>query len=264
MFLLFLVLGLFIGSFLNVVVDRIPKNQSIVFPPSHCDHCKKHILWYDLIPVISFALLKGRCRFCKTKLSFYYPLVEMITGVLFAFTFTLIIQPSILQLQQSNLYALFSTVNVIFYLFIVSSLIVIFFTDIKSGIIPDKILLTASVLTFIWLVVSSQQLLVAHLLSALGAFLFFLLIHVVSRGRGMGFGDVKLVFFLGLLLGFPGIFFALYIAFLTGAAVGVSLILLKKKKLHGSTVPFGPFLVLGTLVIIFWGNYLIAKALSFL
>jgi prepilin signal peptidase PulO-like enzyme (type II secretory pathway) len=259
--LLIFVLGLFIGSFLNVLVDRIPKNESIVFPPSRCDNCKKHIPWYDLIPVLSFIMLCGKCRFCKTKLSYYYPVIEITTGILFALTFFFVIQPSATSLQQLAF-------SFIYFLFITSCLIVIFFTDLKSGIIPDKILVVATVATVVWLLfhnslfmIHDSSFIINRLLAAAGAFIFFLAIYLLTRGRGMGFGDVKLSFFLGLLLGFPGIFITLYIGFLTGAFVGVILIIWRKKKLRGSTIPFGPFLVLGSLVVFFWGNFLISKLL---
>lgn len=134
-----------------------------------------------------------------------------------------------------------------YYLFIVSSLIVVFFSDLKYGIIPDRIVYPAIAVSFGYLFIIHNSYFMIHFLSALGVFLFFLLLFLATRGRGMGFGDVKLVFLLGLFLGFPKIIVAFYISFLTGAVIGIILILWGKKKLHGTTIPFGPFLVAGAL-----------------
>jgi prepilin signal peptidase PulO-like enzyme (type II secretory pathway) len=141
--------------------------------------------------------------------------------------------------------------TLIYYLFIVSSLIVVFFADLKYGIIPDKIIYPAILVSAAYLFINHQSLIINHLLTAVGAFTFFLLLFLVTRGRGMGFGDVKLVILLGLLLGFPKIVVAFYIAFLTGAIIGIILILWGKKKLRGTTIPFGPFLVGGALIALF-------------
>ena len=247
-FLLFL--GLFIGSFLNVLIDRLPNNRSIL-GRSHCEKCHKTLVWYDLIPLLSFIYLRGKCRYCHTKLSYQYPLLELLTGGMFTLTylFTIYQIPNIILPGLINLQSLI--INLIFNLFMVSCFIVIFFADLKYGIIPDKILLAGVfvALPYIFMIYNSEF--IIHLLSALGAFLFFLFLYLLTKGRGMGFGDVKLAFLLGLVLGFPAIFYGIYIAFLTGGFVGIILILWKKKKLK-SSVPFGPFLILGSFIPLFF------------
>lgn len=247
------ILGLFIGSFLNVLADRLPRNETIL-GRSHCDKCKKTLAWVDLIPLLSFIYLRGKCRYCFSKISIQYPVVELITGILFAFT--------IYYLPITNSIANY-LVSSIYYLIIVSALIVIFFADLRHGIIPDKIVFPAIGLSLVWIATSNQQLAFSYLLSGLGAGLFFFIIYLLTRGRGMGFGDVKFAFFIGFFLGFPAIIFALYIAFLTGAACGFILILWGKKKLK-TAIPFGPFLVLGCFGSLFLQNLILQIILPYL
>ena len=132
--LIVLIFGLVIGSFLNVVIDRVPGKEDIVVKRSYCDRCRKKIKWYDLIPLLSFVLLKRRCRYCREKISWQYPLVELAAGALFLGTFT---RFSYLDLSFANI------VFLSFFLYSLSVLLVIFVTDIKYLIVPDKILLPA-------------------------------------------------------------------------------------------------------------------------
>ncbi|MBI2036068.1 prepilin peptidase [Candidatus Microgenomates bacterium] len=249
---------------MNVLIDRLATNQSIVSPASHCDRCKKRLEWRDLIPVISFVILRGRCRFCRSPISWQYPMVELLTGLLFTF--------SIFNFQFLifNENFKFQILNLLFTLYIVSSFIVIFFADLKYGIIPDKIIYPAIVVSFIFLAFSnsftSGESLRATpevfnaLFAALGAFLFFMIIFLLTRGRGMGFGDVKFSFLLGLIFGFPKIVAVLYIAFLTGAAFSVILMILNKKK-PKDAIAFGPFLVVGALSVLFFWDFLYSRVL---
>jgi len=259
-FLIF-ALGVGVGSFLNVLIDRLPRDESCLIGRSYCELCKTTLKWYDLIPLFSFIGLKAKCRYCHSAISFYYPVVEFITGALFLFVSSQLLT----EYQISNKFGNAEIyLRLIFFLFIVSTFIVIFFTDLKYGIIPDKVVYTAIVVTFLFLITNYQLLITNHLLSAVGSFIFFLLIFLVTRGRGMGFGDVKLAFLIGLLLGFPKTVVALYAAFLTGAVISIILILEKKKKFKGSTIPFGPFLVIGTFIALFWGEVILQKVLPFL
>lgn len=245
----FFILGLFVGSFLNVIVDRLPRGDSIFKGRSHCEQCKKTLEWYDLIPLLSFISTKGQCRYCKTKLSWYYPTLELVTGIAFAIV-AVLLQNSLFQVA-SNMY--FG--NLFFWLLITSCFIVLFFTDLKYGILPDAITYPAILVTFLYLLLTTSYLLL-NTLSAFGASLFFFLLFLGTKGKGMGFGDVKLAFLLGLLLGFPQIIIALYIAFISGAIVGVSFVFLKKKKIKGTTIPFGPFLIFGAFATIMWSTQL--------
>jgi leader peptidase (prepilin peptidase) / N-methyltransferase len=256
-FILIFLLGLFIGSFLNVLADRLPRNETVIRGRSHCEKCKRELAWFDLIPLLSFILLKGKCRYCRVRLSSYYPIVEFTTGIFFTLTTFFILNGSqfpISNFQFSINYQLI--VSLFYYLIIVSSLIVVFFADLKYGIIPDKVIFPAMIISFLYLILNTKYLILSHLLSAIGACLFFLLLFLITRGKGMGFGDVKFAFLMGLVLGFPNIIISLYIAFLTGAIVGIILIIWRKKRIIGTSIPFGPFLVLGTFLAIFLGNFL--------
>ncbi|MDO8620788.1 MAG: prepilin peptidase [Candidatus Levybacteria bacterium] len=247
------VIGLFIGSFLNVLIDRIPKRNLFRKKRSYCDSCKKTLKWYDLIPVFSFIFLQGKCRYCRFPISLYYPIVELITASLFVLTFNFISSGGIMNQELR----IMDAIGLVYYLFIISSFIVVFFTDLKYGIIPDKVLLAAISLSIFYLFFIHNSLFMIHLLSGVGAFLLFLLLHLITRGKGMGFGDVKLVFLIGLFLGILNAILALYLAFLTGAVVGLILILWGKRKFFGGKIPFGPFLVLGTFISLFLGEKII-------
>ena len=285
------ILGLAVGSFLNVLIDRIPNDESPFAGRSYCDKCKKTLKWYDMVPVLSFLILKGKCRYCRAHISFYYPLVELITGIMFVLMYQFTIHNS--QFTSSTIEQFSNlTINYLYYLFILSSFIVIFFTDLKYGIIPDKIVYPAIIISFFFLFFTSKEFLqlrsgqawlsfplqsttlgvdqlatlgvVANrFLSALTSFAFFLILYLITKGKGMGFGDVKLAFLLGLVLGFPKIIVALYLAFLTGALAGSILIVWRKKKLK-SSIPFGPFLILGSILSIFFGEKILQLVLRLL
>ncbi len=221
--------GLAVGSFANVLIDRLPKGQSVLWGRSRCDYCKKTLRSWELIPVVSYVLQRGRCRRCHKRLSYQYPLIELVTAVGFVF-----------------LYPQFA------YWIIFSSLLIIFVSDLKYQIIPDSMVILG-----ILGALGALGMKANNLASAIGASLFFLMLYLITRGRGMGLGDVKLAFLLGFLLGFPGIVVSLYGAFLTGALAGVILILRRQKKLK-SKIAFGPFLILGTVVELLWGQNILA------
>lgn len=250
-FFIFLIFGLIVGSFLNVVIDRIVAKESIVFGRSYCDKCKRKLSWYDLIPVVSFLLLRRKCRSCKEKISVYYPLIELTSAILFSCVFLFLSQTGF------KIYDLEFITSILYNLFIISALIVVFFTDLKYGIIPDRIVFPSILISLVYLFTIHYSLFTIHLISAIGAALFFLLLFLVTKGRGMGLGDVKLAFLLGLFLGFPKIVSGLYMAFLTGAVVSIILVLWGKKKFHGSTIAFGPFMVMGALLSFFYGDFFI-------
>lgn len=231
------ILGASIGSFLNVLIDRLPNSQSIA-GRSHCDFCKKKLTWLDLVPILSFIFLKGKSRCCNRKLSFQYPLVEVITGIVFVLIFN----------QEAQL-------NSVILWGIVSSLIVIFFSDLKYHLISDYILLALLGFSFFYHFfnnITIQQYSNYFISGLLVAFPIFLIYHI-SHERAMGLGDVYLTAIMGFLLGWKAGFIALYIAFVTGAIIGLMLIMFHKKKIKGK-IPFGPFLVIGTIIMLFWGN----------
>jgi leader peptidase (prepilin peptidase)/N-methyltransferase len=252
--ILILIFGLFLGSFLGVLVDRIPRNETVVKGHSHCEFCKKELAWYDLIPVWSFLITRGRCRYCKRSLSIFYPVIEITTGLMFAATCIFV----------SSQF----TISLFYYLLIISSFIVIFFTDLRYGIIPDKILLPTIVVSLLYQLFINPSSFIINLFCGIGAFLFFITVSVIfsalTKKDAMGGGDIKLAFLLGLILGFPNIIVSLYLAFLTGAFVGIILIIWKKKSFRGATLPFGPFLILGAVISLFWGNFILQKLIVFL
>jgi len=234
--------GLIIGSFLNCVIYRIEKGESFVKGRSYCPHCKHTLRWLDLVPVFSFLLLRGKCRYCHAKISVQYPLIEILTGIVFLLIFA---------------YQFSTVFQVVFLWYIASVFIIIFVYDLKHYIIPDSVLFPAIGITFFYqLIFHFSIVFLSYLLSGLGAAAFFLAIFLVTKGRGMGFGDVKLAILLGLLLGFPHIIVGLFLAFLFGAIIGVILLLRKKKGLK-SEVPFAPFLIAGTFIALVWGTQLI-------
>lgn len=251
--LILFILGLCVGSFLNVVIYREVKGKSWFWGRSFCDKCKKKITWYDNIPLLSFLLLKGRCRHCHKKISLQYPFVELLTGLEFVWIYFLI---------KSNLdffgkfEGFYSLLSLLVWFVLGSCLLAILVADLKYKIIPDTAIIFGIVISLLKLWVDYRftgMLDLSVFPSSLLAGLFFLGLNIGTKGKGMGFGDVKLAFFMGLILGFPKIVIALFTAFLTGALMGVILILLKKKKTK-SKIAFGPFLVLGTIIAIFWGD----------
>jgi len=253
------IFGLCAGSFLNCVIYRLEQKKSLK-GRSFCPHCKHKLFWQDLFPVFSFLFLKGKCRYCHKKISIQYPLVELATAILFLIIF--IATPQ---------YTIYNILNTIFLFYIASSLIIIFVYDLKHYIIPDKILFPAIVIAFLYRIFDFGNLklfgiwdlgfgisapLLNYVSAAIIASVFFLAIFLVSRGRWMGFGDVKLAVLIGLLLGLPNVLTALFLAFFFGAIIGIILMVFEKKKLK-SEIPFGPFLIAGTFIAMLWGSQII-------
>ncbi len=257
MIIFFFLLGLAVGSFLNSVIYRLDIGESLIKTRSHCPYCKKTLSWFELIPLMSFILQKGRCRHCKKPISLQYPLVELVTGALF----WLVISNSKFlisnQIPISNAQFL---IPVIFWLFVISCLIIIFVYDLKHYIIPDQVIYPAIIVAILYnlylLFITHHSLLFSNLLAAVIAGGFFLLIILISKGKWMGAGDAKLAVFMGLVLGWPKILLALFLAFLIGAFVSVILMILKKKTLK-SEIPFGPFLAGATILTLFLGDALV-------
>jgi len=239
-YLLLFFSGLCVGSFLNVVIYRLNHGLSPLGGRSLCPRCKKKIAWRDNIPLLSFFLLKGRCRSCRSPISWQYPLVELATGVLTLF----VIYYSLFVIHLSLL-------TTIYYLLVTYALMVIFVSDLRYTTIPDQVVYSAIGLALVWSLGNREWLsLLAGGVAAAG---FFLFLVFVTRGKGMGMGDVKLAGLMGLVLGLPGIVVALMLAFLTGAVTGVILVLIGRKRL-GEHIPFGPFLAGATWFNLFWGK----------
>lgn len=249
---LLFVIGSTFGSFLNVLIDRLSTGRPIAKGRSYCESCKKTLKPQDLVPVLSYILLRGKCRYCHAQIPIRILLVEVLSGLSLLFVYWYLLTNASLGLLS------FVGVSLV-----VLSFIGILFADIEYGIIPDKLVISSLVGALLY-VFAMQVNWGNHILSGLGAGIFFLLLFTITRGRGMGFGDVKIAFVLGLLLGFPHIIVALYMAFLTGAVVSIILVIWRKLRFFGTTIPFGPFLVVSTLAALFYGNEITAFALKYL
>jgi len=230
--------GLVIGSFLNVVIYRTKIKKSILRPRSFCPCCKRILAWRDLIPILSFIALKGRCRYCRKKISPIYALVELATGVLFVLFY----------LQTGNF-----NLALVFNLFFASILIVAFVYDLKYYLIIDNAILLGAIGAILGSIILASPSFPRAILGSLAAGSFFAIIVLVSRGKWMGGGDVKLGFLLGLILGWPKILVALFLAFILGSIVGLFLVIRGQKKLK-SAVPFGTFLSLAAMIAMLWGD----------
>ncbi|SES63412.1 prepilin peptidase [Anaerobranca gottschalkii] len=242
MYNLFLfLLGTCIGSFLNVCIYRIPEGQSIIYPPSSCPNCKKRIPILYLIPVIGYFLTKGSCFNCGEKISPIYPLIELLGGILALITFN------------------FSTswIEGIIYYNLFMVLVAITVIDLRTMTIPDLFNIYLILAYFPYLLYKG---LYSHFLSAILFFTAFFLIAVVSKG-GMGGGDIKLAFTLGLYLGIAKGIVAVLLAFFIGGVIGTFLLL--KGESRKKAIPFGPYLSLGTIVAYFLGERLIFLYFSF-
>ncbi|WP_310600663.1 prepilin peptidase [Desulfobulbus sp.] len=233
------VLGAVVGSFLNVVILRLPKEgESIVFPASHCPRCLHPLAWYENIPLLSFLVLRGRCRSCKTAISWQYPLVELAMAVL-----------SVLVAHRFGL-----GVESLLYFLFCAALLVIIFIDIHHQIIPDQISLSGIVIGFIGSffvhTVTWQQ-------SGLGILLGGGLLYAIAYGYyaltgrdGLGGGDIKLLAMIGAFLGWQSLLFVVFASSLAGSVVGVAA-MFKQKKGGLTRIPFGPFLALAALSYLF-------------
>ena len=237
--------GAVMGSFANVLIHRLPMGLSIVSPGSRCPSCEKEIRWFDNIPIVSYFILGGRCRACKTTISPRYPLVEALSGLLFAAVFFRFgIQPATAAL------ALFAW-----------ALVVITFIDLDHRIIPDVISLPGTILGLAFSLVPGFPRPVDSAVGvAIGAGFLFLVLYAYEKimgEEGMGLGDVKLLAMIGAFLGWQALPVTILVSSLTGSLVGVGYALIKGESVRKFPVPFGPFLALGAIVHLFFGGQLI-------
>ena len=238
--LLFIILGLVIGSFLAAYSYRLPKDISIAEGRSFCPNCKKQIEWYDNIPLISFLLLMGKCRQCHSPISYRYFLIELSTALGF------------LAISKTS----GDLINLIFMLIMFSILVLIFVIDFENQIIPDNLVFAGILLTFVKLLLVDNRSLFEALLSGFLASSFLFAIHLITKGKGMGLGDVKFAILGGLLMGPKLSFIWLFLSFLTGALVGIILIIGKAAKFKDK-IAFGPFLIIGLVATYIWGRNLL-------
>lgn len=244
----FFLLGSAVGSFLNVLIYRLPRKESILFPSSRCPSCNHKLAPKDLVPIFSYIFLKGKCRYCRAKISIRYPLVETLTAIFFALSF----------------WVYGWSFHCFKILILFSFLLPIFFIDIEHMLIPD-------VLSFAGLGIGFFLSLLEGKIyqSILGSIVFggiLLLIYLgallILKEEGMGQGDIKLGFFLGSFLGLKLSLLALFLSYILGGVISVFILLFKNKDLK-TAIPFGPFLISGSFISLFWGESIISLYISF-
>ncbi len=263
LYLIFLfILGTVVGSFLNVCIHRLPRGESIFFPASHCPACGKALQALDLVPVLGYFFLRGKCRYCGAPISFRYPLVEFLTGALFAGL-------------AIGLPAASFPVDFIFYLVISCLLLVIFFTDLEHQVVPDSMSIPGIFLGVSFNYVKGIFFFKGPGLNPffsslagmlLGYALFYLIAklgRLVFKKEAMGEGDVYLAALLGASLGWEGLLLAVFTAYLLAGAVLLAPLILGRVK-FGQEVPFGPALVVGAFVALFFKHQVIGWYMNFI
>ena len=265
-YILSFILGSIIGSFLNVCIYRLPREESIVYPGSHCTSCKKSISFYHNIPILSYIFLGGRCSHCNSKISFSYPLVEILSGLLFVAT----------------LWKFGMILDTLFYLLFISGLIVITFVDLKHMIIPNVITYPGILVGILYNALTTNWQNSLELVSnfsfgfqnffellnevpildslfgvILGGGILLLIAYtyeIIRKRQGMGMGDVKLLALIGAFLGWQGVFFVIFLSSILGSIVGLSIIITRKGDLKYA-LSFGPFLSIAAIIYIFTGGF---------
>jgi len=244
LYLISIILGAMVGSFLNVCIFRLPREESIIWPGSRCPHCKKPINFYDNIPLVSYILLRGKCRYCKKPISFQYPMIEGITALSSLFL--------IMRFGPSLSYLI--------YFAFVAALIVITVIDLYHQIIPDVISLPGIGVGLLASLIIPQitflNSLIGILLGGGSLFLVATLYQWLFKKEGMGGGDVKLLAMIGAFLGWKAVFLTIFLSSLIGSITGIMMMILKGKDFKYA-IPFGPFLSLGAVVALFYGESLI-------
>jgi leader peptidase (prepilin peptidase) / N-methyltransferase len=238
------ILGAVIGSFLNVCIYRLPRNESVVFPRSRCPGCGTTIDWYDNIPILSYLLLTGKCRRCKTHISIQYPLVELINALLTLFLF----------MRFGPTFAF-----LVLFLFC-SAMVAVTFIDMEHQIIPDVISLSGIAAGFVFSFFIPRLGWLNSLFGILvgGGSLWIVawLYELLTKKEGMGGGDIKLLAMMGAFFGWKAIPFIIFVSSLTGSVIGISVMLIRKKD-SKLAIPFGPFLASSSIIYIFFGSRII-------
>lgn len=257
-------IGLGVGSFLNVLVLRLGTGKGVVATRSHCFACGKTLTWHELIPLVSFLAQKGRCRKCGSRISWQYPVVEFMAGLLFVLIATKVFQSTQFSMfsAQAIFNSQFSNIRLVLELFywwvVCSILLAIAIYDLRHMVIPNQFVYPFIALAFIGMLVFSIEVrLQYYIVTGVGAFAFFALLWLVSRGRWMGFGDAKLALGIGFLLGPANTALAVVLSFWFGTLVAIPLLVLKKKD-RTSHIPFAPFLVMGAFTSWLIGERIIA------
>ena len=243
-YIISIIFGALVGSFLNVCIFRLPKEESIIWPGSHCPHCKNAIRFYDNIPLISYFLLRGRCRYCKGSISLQYPLVEGITALSSLFL--------IIKFGPSLSY--------LFYFAFVAALIVITVIDLYHQIIPDVISLpgigVGLLASLLIPEITFSNSLIGILLGGGSLFIVATFYQWLFKREGMGGGDIKLLAMIGAFLGWKAVLLTILLSSLIGSVTGILMMVVKEKDFKYA-IPFGPFLSLGAVISLFYGEEIV-------
>lgn len=279
------------GSFINNAAERLARGETLS-GRSHCEFCNTKLGIKDLIPLFSYIQLKGKCRYCSKPLSKQYIFVEIATGIIFSVIYFLVSRQEFVSADYLNNaihivdFGIF--IPLIFFYIVTTSLLILLITDYKYGMLYDKVVIPTIIFVLAYriavigynyfhlysflnktkigqyfiksgLAISHAQfasnIFLYTLLGSIGIALFFLLLIIITKGRGMGGGDLKLGFLIGLLSGWPNMVVSIFIGFLTGAIASCILLLVRKRSV-GQTIPFGPFLILGCFIVMFFGDQL--------
>jgi leader peptidase (prepilin peptidase) / N-methyltransferase len=234
-----------------VLIYRLPKRENFVNSRSYCPNCKRTLNWYDLIPILSFLILRGRCRNCDKKISWTYPLIELVSGLIFVFSYL-------------N-FASYGSMYLIANIFLLEILLILFMTDLKQMILPDSAILSGIVVfllvgVFELFSISARSfgvLTLSHLIAAVAFFIFFLAIWFLSKGTWLGLGDGKLMFLIGLIFGVSSLLI-FYLAIIMGSVLALVLMAFRKVNLK-SKLPLGSFICLSAAIFIFFSNVIMNK-----
>lgn len=256
MALVIFLFGLLVGSFLNAVIYRLHASWSMLEKSSRCPDCRHPLSWLDLVPIVSFFILRRKCRYCQKSISWQYPLVELATGIVFALIYMVNIIPAEVTGKFGIIVpdpSMTDVLDIAFQLVFVCFLIVIFVYDLKHYLILDKVLVPGIILAVVYSLLTGR--LLPSVTSALLLSGFFLLLFLVSRGRWIGAGDIKLGLFLGSIAPFPETIALFFIAYLSGAIFSLGLLASGKKNM-ADRLPFGTFLAFATFCVMLWGEQL--------
>jgi leader peptidase (prepilin peptidase)/N-methyltransferase len=267
-FTILFLFGLAVGSFINAFEYRLRNKIDFVFKRSHCPKCKHELGVLDLIPILSFVLIRGKCRYCGTKVSWQYPLVEFVSGMLFLASGCYVMNAMHIEGLSDVLSMLLIALLIAFFF---AFFLFIALYDVKHQIIPNSVIYPAIVIAIIFNIIIAVGVqwspisafldvwgdfnIAWNVLSAISGASFIILLIVLTRGKGMGGGDVKLLFFMGLALGPKRLLTAFYIAVVTGSILGILWALVTKHRLKGMKVPFGLFLSIGAMLSVILYEY---------
>jgi leader peptidase (prepilin peptidase)/N-methyltransferase len=237
---LFLLFGLIVGSFLNVCIYRVPRRESVAWPGSRCTSCRRPLAWFENIPVVSWAVLRGRCRTCGASIAVRYPIVELITGVLFAGAFLVYGLTPLLAIRLA----------------FIAALIVLFAIDLEHQILPNVITIPGAAVGLVVSVIAPPGLRSSLVGLVIGGVFPFLIAEAYRRIRGregMGMGDFKMLAMVGAVLGWPLVWITLLLACVLGIAIGGGALLVSRRGM-GTRIPFGTFIAVAALICVYWGD----------